>query len=190
MKNTIVVNLLGGPGLGKSTTMAALFAKLKQNNIDCEMSPEFAKDCVWENRKDTFNDQIYLFGKQQHRLFRLKGKVDVVITDSPIILNVLYGDNNPELHALVLSEFNKYNNMNFFLDRKKLYNPNGRNQTEDEAKALDIELKALLDKLKVEYIVVPGDQNAVDMIYHFVMNELNGGGQTYVLSRKEAEEEK
>ena len=50
MKNTIVVNFIGGQGSGKSSMMADLFAWLKWNMIDCEMCTEYAKDLVWENR--------------------------------------------------------------------------------------------------------------------------------------------
>ena len=44
MKETLVVNLFGGPGTGKSTMMAGIFAKLKSLGYDCEMCVEFAKE--------------------------------------------------------------------------------------------------------------------------------------------------
>lgn len=47
-KNTLIVNLVAGPGTGKSTTMAGVFYKLKSLGIDCEMVTEFAKELVWE----------------------------------------------------------------------------------------------------------------------------------------------
>lgn len=169
MKNTLVVNLLGGPGVGKSTTSAWIFALLKQKGIDCELVSEFAKDLVWENRKETLNDQIYLFGKQQHRIARLKGKVDVIITDSPLILNIIYGEENPELHALVISEFKKYNNLNFFLIRKKKYNPNGRNQTEDEAKLIDDDVRKVFEKYQLPYEEIEGDEEAPNKILERIL---------------------
>ncbi len=46
--DTLVVNLLGGPGSGKSTTAADVFARLKWQDINCELVTEFAKDLVWE----------------------------------------------------------------------------------------------------------------------------------------------
>ena len=52
MKNTIIVNLFGGPGTGKSTGAAYIFSQLKLAGIDCEFVSEFAKDKVWERRSE------------------------------------------------------------------------------------------------------------------------------------------
>lgn len=46
MNKTIVINLLGAPGAGKSTLAALIFSKLKMKNIACEIVTEFAKDLV------------------------------------------------------------------------------------------------------------------------------------------------
>lgn len=48
-KSTIVVNLFAGPGAGKSTGAAYIFAMLKMHGIDCELVTEFAKDKTWEH---------------------------------------------------------------------------------------------------------------------------------------------
>ena len=48
MKNTLIVNLFGGAGIGKSTLMARIFSELKVQGYDCEMVTEFAKDLVWK----------------------------------------------------------------------------------------------------------------------------------------------
>ena len=42
--NTLVINLFSGSRVGKSTTAAMVFAKLKMNGVDCEMALEFAKE--------------------------------------------------------------------------------------------------------------------------------------------------
>jgi hypothetical protein len=60
---SVVVNLYGGPGTGKSRTAALLFATMKQRGVNCELATEYAKDVVWEGRESLLSDQIYLFAK-------------------------------------------------------------------------------------------------------------------------------
>lgn len=172
-KNTIVVNLMAGPGAGKSTTMAAVFAKMKMAGIDCEMATEFAKDLTWEGRTRVLQNQIYVFAKQHQRITKLIGQVDVVITDSPIILSSYYNivnNGNPLLKDLIYSEFMKCNNLNFFIDRVKGYNPNGRNQTEEEAIKFSNEIDLMLKELKIDCTHVPGNEQGVDIIFKAIMN--------------------
>ena len=91
MKNTLLVNLYAGPGAGKSTGAAYIFAKLKMAGVDCEYVSEYAKDRVWQ--EDQFplqHCQLYVTGKQCLKITRLLGKVDVVVTDSPIAIGAMY----------------------------------------------------------------------------------------------------
>jgi predicted ATPase len=62
-KQLKVINLYGGPGTGKSTTAAALFALMKREGYNVELVTEFAKDLVWTERNKELGDQIYIFGK-------------------------------------------------------------------------------------------------------------------------------
>jgi len=161
MKKTICCNLFAGPGTGKSTTMADVFAKLKWMGVDCEIVTEYAKDKVWEGSVDIFNCQPYIFGKQLFRLFRLNGKVDVIITDSPILLSVVY-DKQKSINFLnyVSEEFNKFRNFNIFLKRVKKYNPNGRFQNYEEAIAKDKEILDLLTSNKVPFRTFDGTKES------------------------------
>ena len=172
MKNTLVINLLGGPGVGKSTLTAAIFAKLKDHDVDCEMASEFAKELVWEQRNETFKDELYIFAKQAHRLFRLNGKVDVVITDRPLILTCLYAKNDKALCRFCLDRFEQYNNLNYMLVREKAYNPNGRNQTEDEAKNIDVETRCMLESYDIPYKELPGNMETADIIVNDILKLL------------------
>jgi len=148
-----VVNLFGGPGTGKSTTAAGLFHLMKLQSMEVELVTEYAKDLVWAERDMMFTEQDYIFAKQNHRLRRLRGKVDWVVTDSSLILGHFYiPDDFPgrEPFCQFVNEmYNSYDNVNIFLVRDKKYNPNGRNQTEDEAKAID---KMIMDYLNVNNI--------------------------------------
>lgn len=169
-----MVNLFTGPGSGKSTTAAGVFYELKTRGVNVELATEFAKDLTWEKRHTTLNDQIYVFGKQYHRIFRLIGNVDVVITDSPILLSCVYDPEQREhLRNLALSEHNKWSNYNVFLERKKSYNPKGRNQTESEAKAIDVKILNFLDTHRIPYKTASGVARCKSMIVSDVCDLLN-----------------
>lgn len=173
-RNTIVVNLYGGPGAGKSTFMANLFYKLKVRGIEVEMAPEFAKDLVWEERFNYFDEQIYIFAKQLHRINRVVGKVDVCISDSPLQNSYIYlKEDNPQLQALVDNEFAKFNNLNFYIKRGNKYVQNGRNENESEAKEVDKRIENLLSTIPHTVVDRSVDTDyLVDTIIQKV-NELN-----------------
>lgn len=142
---THVINLYGGPGTGKSTTAAHLFALLKHAGVNCEMALEYAKDKVWEGSHGVFSNQMYIFGKQHHRIHRLLGKVDVVITDSPLLLSLHYGINMPtQFRDLVVYTYKQMKNIDIFLTRVKPYQEAGRFQKEHEAKKMDGQIAELL----------------------------------------------
>jgi hypothetical protein len=165
----IVVNLYAGPGTGKSTSCAQIFSELKWQGVNCEMAREFAKDKVWEESFKVLDDQIYIFGKQQHRMKVLIGQVDVIITDSPLLLSVIYDKTgNQNFKNLVLDTHNQFENINVFLEREKPYNPKGRVQNEDKAKILDNQIKDLLNELNIPFIKMKGNHSEISKISKIV----------------------
>ncbi len=141
MKNTLIVNLVGGPSSGKSTLRAGIFSDLKFLGIDCEEVTEYAKDLTWAKRKFDILNQIHVFGEQHHRIWKLNRQVDVVITDSSLLLTPIYDVNKGEtLKKLTLEEFHMMRNYVVYVKRNKPYNPNGRSQTETEAKEIDLNI--------------------------------------------------
>ena len=114
---TKVINLLGGPGVGKSTCASGLFYTMKKHEISCEIASEWIKEKLYEENRYVFNDQIYVFAKQRKKLIQLLGKVDYVITDSPLVQSIIYGDSSKAFNSLVLEEFKRFNNVNFVIHR-------------------------------------------------------------------------
>lgn len=168
---TLLVNLYSGPGVGKSSTMAGVFSELKWIGVNCEMAPEFAKEKVWEESTAILGNQIYVFGKQLHTLYRLQGKVDVIITDSPLLLSIIYGKNEGEpFKNLVLDVHNRFNSLNIFLRRHKKFNPSGRLQTEDEAKEIDRKILNLLESNKIVFAALDSGKETVQKIVNEVMD--------------------
>ena len=174
VKRTTVINLFAGPGAGKSSFCAGIFATLKWMGVDCEMALEYAKDMVWQGSHTVLDNQLYVFGKQQNRLFRLNGKVDIVVTDSPLLNSIIYdsGKNERTRRAfteLVLSEAAGYDNHNFFIDRRKRYNPNGRLHSEASAKELDETIRNMLRANSMPYDNVIGSPQEVAVIVSTVL---------------------
>lgn len=60
---TKIINLIGGPGVGKSTLAAEIFAELKKKGKSAELALEYAKDQVWDENLRILKDQLYIFGK-------------------------------------------------------------------------------------------------------------------------------
>ena len=152
MKNTLLVNLYAGPGAGKSTGAAYIFAKLKMAGVDCEYVSEYAKDRVWQD------DQ-----------FPLK---HVIVTDSPIAIGAMYTDEKP-YQDVCIYEAKKYKNTyNLFVNRFKPYNPNGRNQTEEEAKAIDKRIKAFLTDNDLEFKEINGTEEGYNAIVKDIVEKI------------------
>lgn len=174
----IVVNMFAGPGTGKSTTSAAVFSELKWKGINCEIVTEYAKDVVWEGSSRKLENQIYVFAKQLHRLWRLKDQVDVIVTDSPILFSIIYDKEKNEIFKnLVLQEFNRFNNFNIFLNRKKPYVQSGRLQTEMEARLIDIEIMKLLVSNNFPYIEQDASKDNVQNIVSSIIAWMNASGK-------------
>lgn len=146
MKSPIVINLIGGPGVGKSTIASGIFYRLKKVGVNCELALEFAKDKVYEESFKTIDDQIYIFAKQYHRLWRLKDKVDVIITDSPLLVSMHYmKEKSKYFNDFVVEQYKKFDNLLYFIERgNDVYHPEGRMQTEEEAKRIDTDMKNVL----------------------------------------------
>ena len=155
-KRCFVVNLIGGPGCGKSTTTAGLFYELKKKGYNCEMSLEFAKDKVYEESFRTMDDQIYIFGKQFHKLWRLKDKVDIIITDSPLVVSLYYNkEESNHFDNFVIEQYNKFNNLLYFIDRGDIeFQESGRLQNKKESIEIDNHIKTILTEKGVEFKTV------------------------------------
>lgn len=171
----IVINLFAGPGCGKSTLASYIFYLLKKDGYNAELVTEYAKELTWEENFDKLSDQLYVTSKQNRKLSRLKNKVDIVVTDCPLLLGIHYA--TPEyigghFEPMVYSLFETYNNFNIFLERVKPYHKVGRTQTEDEARNIDKSIKKILDEHNYKYITTEGSSVGIDKIYKDIVSLL------------------
>ena len=172
-RNTIVINIAGGPGTGKTTVAAELFSKLKEKGFEVENVSEFAKELVWEGRSEAFDDRLYMHGEQNHRLMQMNGKLDFIITDSPLFLTSVYNayylkdkfpaSYNKMIDTVTSETFKLYNNKVYLLQRNTSYKIVGRRENQKTALDIDKALVEYLKKNKIKYKTLSLD-NAVDEI--------------------------
>jgi len=114
--NTKVVNLFGGPGVGKSVLAAGLTYEIASRGVHVELVDEFAKQLTWEDRRTELENQVYVFAQQHRKIQRLVGKVPFVVTDSPLLSGIVYTKPGMylALRDLVEEVFDYYENINFF----------------------------------------------------------------------------
>ncbi|KKM97405.1 hypothetical protein LCGC14_1168310 [marine sediment metagenome] len=170
---TLCVNLFAGAGARKSTIACTVHGLLKTHGITSEYTGEYAKDLAWEGRLTLKVDQMKVFGEQSHRQFRLRGQVDVIISDSPLLLSSVYRTSDTLMDALILQEHNKYNNMNFFVSRGVSYIRKGRHETKKEAIEIDNKIIKLLNDKQIVYDSIGGEAEAINFVLGKVLQRLN-----------------
>jgi magnesium-transporting ATPase (P-type) len=175
----MIINLYGAPGAGKSTTRAGVFYQLKLLGQSIEEVPEVAKDLTHEDRKFALGVQPYVFGKQLKAMRRVVDKYKHVVTDSPCILSAFYGEKyNKAQDEKAAATFRDCcmdahyalgPSLNYWIYRKKPYNPVGRNQTEDESNEIAEELLVFLGRLGITTRPLPGTERAVEEIVREIL---------------------
>lgn len=173
------INFFGGPGAGKSTTAAKMFATLKEAGKSVEQATEYVKSWAYQNRDVKAFDQIYLLGKQMHYEYRsLSHGVHNVVTDSPVFLSYVYAKKyfgHKGIHEPMLEIIHAYErenpSLNIFLDRgDKPYDPSGRWQDYEEAKELDSLIRAELVEQGIQYYVF--DYKNYPSLSNFVLTKV------------------
>ncbi len=178
---TYLVNLFGGPGAGKSTIASHVFAKLKWLGYTAELALEFAKELVWEENYSPLDNQIYLFGNQLQRIRRLQGKVDFIITDSPLMLSAIFGKDCSEgymdsFYKLIMDVHRSLDNINFFIEREKGFKQAGRIHSEGQSIFIDEQIRSLLDMEAIDCVFVAGNYAAADKIVD-ILETFGGWGK-------------
>ena len=175
MSNTIFINLVGGPGCGKTTTAVGLFHELKKSGMAVEFLREPIQRHIYQEDRLMMSKQIPLFGEDILQIYSLDGKVDVVVRDTSLLNNIVYDDeDNPLFHALVIQEHKKLNNIDFFIDRGDIpFQSYGRIHDYEQSLELDNKIKDVYRFANVPLFEVPAE-TAVEDILEYIRN----GGKT------------
>ena len=167
----ININLLSGPGAGKSTTAAGLFYEMKKRNLNVEYEQEYPKELVYGKDYTRLSDQLLIVAEQHHRMRRLEGDVDYVIHDGPFLLSLVYYREDEHLSkkkfsTLVLDLHKSYKSINIFLERNNdlTFQSLGRVHNEEQSREKDIQILKMLRKNKIKYYCVPISTNVVQDI--------------------------
>ncbi len=172
---TAVIGYYGGPGAGKSVQALRLAAALKSKHLKADYVSEVVKQWARDGRLPVDYDQFLFFGKQLHRETSMYGKVDFVVTDAPVLLTAYYAQvfGSPRQAAcfrdmyLTLMDMHKakgHEHHHYFLTRTHPYDPEGRFQTEEQAKGIDVELRRYLREMGLNVKDIPSGDNVTEMV--------------------------
>lgn len=162
------INFYGGPGVGKSTLAARVYAELSRAGVvSVELVREFVKPWAYEGQKLDRFDQVYTFAQQlwaEHRLF--KAGIEVVVTDSPPLLQCVYTarldkDVAEHMTGLAFDYEKSYTPLNFLVQRRVPYRRIGRYEDEPMLAELDEQIRAAVDGWKLNYTLVTPDEMEV-----------------------------
>lgn len=180
MKKTKVINIIAGPGAGKSTLVALLFGKMKVQRFDIEMVHEYAKSLVWLKMFEELNNQYHVSLSQFKLLKSLDGVVDYIITDGSLLHGVHYNKSNinnvsniEKTEAAIKEYYNKFDNINIFIERADFgYEEKGRIENEKEAIEADIALENILINLDLDFLKITGaEENIPEIIKYIKQNQ-------------------
>jgi hypothetical protein len=177
MKDTKLINFFAGPSAGKSTRALNLAGWMKEQRMNVEYIGEFPKDLTWNERIPELDNQLYLLGEQNHRIYMQYGKVDYIVTDGPLLLGLHYAgadnqkkfQNHPnyadwleKYKELVFWTHSMYNNVNFYVNRgDRKFIQEGRNQNESESRTIDMSVQCILDDWGIDYFYVNSQEDVL-----------------------------
>ncbi len=171
-----VINFFGSPAAGKSTAASGLFHLMKKHGYNCELVTEFAKDLIYDGSSHILRNQNFVFANQEFRQHRLLDKgIDFAITDSPLIFSAFYAtkDYPPSFKELCFDFYNRYDNINFFLNRSHEYTQIGRVHKEDESEHLSMTMKAYLVNHNVPFIEMDASESIPEKILDYLIQHHN-----------------
>lgn len=163
-KNTIVINAFAGPGAGKTTSCLEVAEKLKKQGFVTEYVQEYAKELVYDNNfimlDGHYEHQFDILKEQVKRINRLYGKVDFILTDSPVLLNNTYLNEDKSTNDYVAycenvkKIYTLYDNFNYFVERDtSVFEKEGRIHNLEQSIAIDNELKNMLHNNQIDFDV-------------------------------------
>lgn len=170
-----VVNLFGGPGVGKSTLAALLYSELKRQHMEVEYVNEYPKQLVYEENVKSLQNQLLVFATQHHRIWTAARHNQIVITDSPILLSTIYnaGISN-HFDALIVEMHNKFTNLNIVLKRiDRFHSMTGRIHSLRESIDIDTHIIHLLQQHDMDFLEYDPTADALEPLIRLIQQEFS-----------------
>lgn len=180
----IIINFIGGPGVGKTTLASQTFAKLKSQGQSAEFVSEYIKQLIYLGEYEKIADQEYVSQYQYNLLKGAYKKLEFIVTDAPLLHGIIYNkfhNKNDEKHQKLNEQIRKwtseFNNVFIVVERNPeiQYKENeGRIHTEEEAKNID---NLIFGELKnVEFLRITPEnkdfnQKVLDKIFDFILKQ-------------------
>ncbi|MCT8269012.1 ATP-binding protein [Afifella sp. JA880] len=161
-RETLVVNILGGPGVGKSTFAAGLFSDLKRRHIACELVAEVTKRRIWEGRPHAIANKITILGEQWAPVEELLGKVDVIVVDGCVLLASVYAAPHypTAFHELCIWCHKSVRRLDVLIARPQAeYETFGRLESGEEALRIDARVEDLVRAHADDEVIAVADHD-------------------------------
>ena len=180
-----LVNLFGGPGIGKSSIANGITYKLKKKHISCNNPYEFPKKLAWDHNIPAISDQLYVFANQHRGIAECYGKVDYIVIDSPILFSTIYHRYYTKgypaemygkvFHDMVIDLHRRYGSINILLERGvTIHNDDERFQNYKQSVEIDTLCKNVLDETRTPYHTVKVGDDSVKDIMKIIKKHDNG----------------
>ena len=130
-------------------------AALKKAGYNVEYVSEYAKELVLENRTNELDDQRKVTDEQYRRFDRIRNSAEIIVTDSPVLLGMVYGDGkiDDEYKKQIRAYHDSFDNFNMLVARPEnaKFQTEGRVHDEKQSLELDSKIKGMLDTQGVFY---------------------------------------
>ena len=130
----------------------------------------------------TMKDQVYVLGKQYHRIKNALDVNDILVVDSPILLSYIYfklNDLDKEINDKIFKDFTfeldrslQCKNVNILLTRdiSFSYQDCGRIHSSDESKFIQNSILDMLNENNVSYFKIKNEFKQLDKTVESILN--------------------
>ncbi|MBO5998038.1 MAG: AAA family ATPase [Alphaproteobacteria bacterium] len=157
---TRIINFFGAPGSGKTTAAAEAFVRIKKKGYSAHLVQEYATELIMQGKAEQVKDQKKLFEEQLRRIGIANDKVDFIVVDSPLLLNVVYdryrkGSSNNSFEKNVVDAHKNFEQTNILLKYdSKNYTSKGRVTTSQESFVIEQKIKDVLKETKTPFVEI------------------------------------